>query len=552
VLLFVFLGSGAALSVRVVYLGVTERDFLQAEGDARSVRKETIPAMRGVISDRNGQALAVSTPVYAIWTDPSRAVFTDADLRRVADAIGEPFAALRERISGDRKREFVYLKRRASWEVREAVRALQVDHIYLQPEYRRYYPAAETAAHVVGMTDIDDRGQEGMEYAFERSLSGRHGSKVVLKDRRGNTVKDLDYLSAPSFGADLALSIDLNLQFIAYRELKSAVQSHRARSGSLVVADVATGEILALVNQPSYNPNDIKGYGEGMRNRAVTDAYEPGSTIKPFTAIAALESGRYTYHTPIDTSPGHIKVASKTIPDPVNYRVISLAQAVQKSSQVAFAKVALDLGQEAVYDVLLRAGLGEFIGTGLPGETMGHLSNAQLRYPVVRATLGFGYGLSVTPLQLTQAYMTIASLGHRVPLSIVKQERPVVRERVFDARLARDALGMMELVTAREGTAARAAVPGFRVAGKTGTVRRVGSDGYDDERHVAWFAGVVPVSNPRLVVVVAVEEPRAGVNSGGEVAAPVFHEVAKHSLRLLGVRPDADVLLARADRGERG
>ena len=552
VLVVVFIGCAVALAGRVVFLGVTEHEFLQREGDARSVRRETIPAMRGVITDRNGAALAVSTPVFAIWTDPSRAQFSDADLTRLADAIDESIAALSERISGNPDREFVYLKRRASLQIADAMRSLNIDHVYLQPEYRRYYPSAETAAHVVGMTDIDDRGQEGMEAAFDPSLRGRHGSKVVLKSRDGNTIRDLDYIAAPSYGEDLSLSIDLNLQFIAYRELKSAVQSHGAKSASLVMLDVATGEILALVNQPSFNPNDIKGYEAGMRNRAVTDAYEPGSTIKPFTAVAAIESGHYDSRTPIDTKPGYFWVGKKLIQDPVSRGVISFAQALQKSSQVAFAKVALELDQEAVYHVLQRAGLGEFLGTGLPGETMGLLSNAQLRYPVVRASFAYGYGLSVTPLQLAQAYLSLASLGYRMPLSIVRQDQPVSRKRVFDERVTREVLSMMELVTAQGGTAPKAAIPGFRVAGKTGTVRLVGRDGYDDERHIAWFAGVVPVSDPKLVVVVAVNEPSAGATGGGAVAAPVFHEVAKQSLRVLGVRPDKDVVLAKGPGSERG
>jgi cell division protein FtsI (penicillin-binding protein 3) len=552
VLVVMFVGAGIALGGRVVFLGVTEHEFLQQQGDARSVRKETIPAMRGVITDRNGQALAVSTPVFAIWTDPSRAQFEDADLLRLAEAIDEPFAALRERITGDTRREFVYLKRRATFEMTERLQTLAIDHVYFQPEYRRYYPSAETAAHVVGMTDIDDRGQEGTEFAFDQTLTGRHGSKVVLKDRNGATIRDIDYIAAPSYGRDLSLSIDLNLQFIAYRELKSAVQSHAAKSASLVMLDAQTGEILALVNQPSYNPNDIKGYADGMRNRAVTDAYEPGSTIKPFTAVAAIESGHYNRATPIDTNPGYFRVGNKLIEDPINRNVVSLAQALQKSSQVAFAKIALELDQEAVYDVLLRAGLGEYIGTGLPGETMGLLSNSQLRYPVVRTTFAYGYGLSVTPLQLAKAYLSLATFGEQMPISILKQDRPAPRKRVFDERIAREVLTMMELVTAKEGTASQAAIPGFRVAGKTGTARLVGRDGYDDERHIAWFAGVAPASKPKIVMIVAVIEPSAGLNGGGAVAAPVFHEVAKQSLRLLGVRPDQEIMLAKGSGPEQG
>jgi cell division protein FtsI (penicillin-binding protein 3) len=416
--------------------------------------------------------------------------------------------------------------------------ALRLPHLELRPEYRRYYPAAEIAAHVTGLTDIDDQGIEGVELAFERNLRGQPGAKIVLKDRRGNSIRDLDYLAPPRFGQDVSLSIDLRLQYIAYRELKSAVQVHKAESASLIMADAKTGEILALVNQPSYNPNDIAGQLAGMRNRAVTDSYEPGSTVKPFTALAALESDRYDTETVIDTSPGYFRVGGKLIQDPINRASLSLAQAIQKSSQVAIAKVALDLEEQAVFDVLARAGLGNFVSSGLPGEAMGRFSNSQLRYPVVRATLAYGYGLSVTPLQLTGAYLTLASGGKRIPLSILKQDRQTETEQVFDPEHVRQVLAMMELVTSQAGTASKAAVPGYRVAGKTGTARIVGKQGYDDERHVAWFAGMVPVSDPRLVMIVLVNEPRSGVNSGGGVAAPIFGRVAERSVRVLGIAGD--------------
>ena len=417
---------------------------------------------------------------------------------------------------------------------------MKVAHIYLQPEYRRYYPAAETTAHLVGVTNIDDEGIEGSEYAFERSLQGQHGAKVVLKDLHGDTIRDLDYVAAPAYGRDLTLSIDLRLQYIAYRELKSAVTSHEAASASLVMVDVRNGEVLALVNQPSYNPNDIAGQLKGMRNRAITDAFEPGSTVKPFTVLAALESGRYDARSSIDTSPGYFHIGQKMIQDPVNRGVIDLGDALKKSSQVAIAKLALDLPEEAVFDVLQRAGLGQYVGTGLPGESVGFLTDAQLRYPVVRATLAYGYGLSVTPLQLAQAYLTLATFGEKLPLSIVQtQAQRVVRERVFDRRFVRQVVQMLEGVTEPDGTAPGAAVPGYRVAGKTGTARIVGPGGYDDERHVAWFAGMAPATDPRFVIAVMINEPKAGLSGGGAVAAPVFGRVAQRSLRLLGVPQDA-------------
>ena len=533
-----FLLAVGALSTRVVFLGVTERDFLQQEGDARSIRRESIPALRGVIYDRNGDALAVSTPVYAVSTNPRKADFDQAQFAAMSKVLQVPQKQLERRVQAHSDKQFVYLKRHAGWDMSRRLDALRLPHLELRPEYRRYYPAAEIAAHVTGLTDIDDQGIEGIELAFERNLRGQPGAKIVLKDRRGNSIRDLDYLAPPRFGQDVSLSIDLRLQYIAYRELKSAVQVHKAESASLIMADAKTGEILALVNQPSYNPNDIAGQLAGMRNRAVTDSYEPGSTVKPFTALAALESDRYDTETVIDTSPGYFRVGGKLIQDPINRASLSLAQAIQKSSQVAIAKVALDLEEQAVFDVLARAGLGNFVSSGLPGEAMGRFSNSQLRYPVVRATLAYGYGLSVTPLQLTGAYLTLASGGKRIPLSILKQDRQTETEQVFDPEHVRQVLAMMELVTSQAGTASKAAVPGYRVAGKTGTARIVGKQGYDDERHVAWFAGMVPVSDPRLVMIVLVNEPRSGVNSGGGVAAPIFGRVAERSVRVLGIAGD--------------
>ena len=542
-----FLLVGVGLSVRVLYLGVTEREFLQQEGDERSVHKEVIPGMRGMIYDRNGEPLAVSTPVFAVTTNPRLAKFKELELQQIADALGLSKEAVRKKVEDNKDKGFLYLKRRLSWVKSNALKQLDISHLTLEPEYRRYYPAGEIASHVVGITDVDGKGIEGLESNFETSLRGHSGAKTVLRDRKKNSIRDLDYLSSPRYGEDLNLTIDLRLQFIAYRELKSAVNSHQAASGSLIMLDAKTGEILAMVNQPSFNPNSGDKQQNTMRNRAVVDAYEPGSTIKPFTALAALESGRYTPETMIDTAPGYFKVGNKLIEDPINRKSLSLGQSIQKSSQVAFAKLALDLEQDAVFDVLARAGLGNYVGVELPGEAYGKLSSAQLKYPVVRATLAYGYGLSVSPIQLAQAYLTLASHGMRLPISIVKSDVPNTGERVFEAQATKDVLTMMELVTAREGTAANAAVSGYRVAGKTGTARMIGANGYDDERHIAWFAGVAPVSDPKVVMIIVINEAKAGRSGGGKVAAPVFARVAERSLRLLGVGPDkVDVDLARA------
>ena len=543
----VFMAAVVTLSARVIFLAVTEREFLQDEGDRRALSETQIPGMRGLIYDRNGRALAVSTPVSAIVVNPSLLRLDPLQLTELARLLDLPASAVANRIAEHSQKQYLYLRRHLGAERSAAIQALRIDHLWLEREYRRFYPAGEVAAHVVGMTNIDDRGLEGLELSYDRLLQGRAGSKTVLRDRYGDIIRDIEYQGAAQFGQDMVLSLDLRLQYIAYRELKAAVATHQAVSGSLVMVDVSTGEILALVNQPSFNPNDISGYRNSMRNRVVTDAYEPGSTIKPFAALAALESGRYTPETPIDTAPGYFWIGKKMIQDPEDRKTLTLAQAIQKSSQVAIAKLALALGEDAVFDVLTRAGLGNPVGTGLPGEAIGFLSETELRYPLVRATLAYGYGLTVTPLQMASAYLTLARHGERLPLTITRRDRPLSVERIFDADLAESVLSMMELVTAQEGTASEASVDGYRVAGKTGTARLVGAQGYDDERHVAWFAGVAPVTNPKIVMVVVINEAKSGEIGGGRLAAPVFSRVAERSLRLLGIRPDqVDTRLAQA------
>ena len=533
-----FIGIAGALSVRVVYLGVTERDFLQEEGDKRSIYEKRLPAMRGMIYDRNGEALAVSTPVFAVAVNPLQFDANSVALQQLSKILDLDVESLRTLLSNNAHRGYLYLKRHVSWEHMDAIRQLRLAHLTLEPEYRRYYPAGESSAHVVGLTDIDDMGLEGIELTFENSLRGEAGSKTVLRDREGRIVDDLDYGRAPRFGADLHLSIDSRLQYIAYRELKSAVVGHGAKSGSLIMVDVKTGEILALVNQPSFNPNGPINQREPTRNRVVTDFYDPGSTIKPFTAMAALESGRYQSETMIETSPGYFWVDSKMIQDPVNLNTITLAEAIQKSSQVAIAKVALDLPRDAVFDVLQRSGLGDYVGTGLPGEVTGLFSNVGMQSRVSRTAMAYGYGFTVTPLQLASAYVALAGHGSRLPLSILKQDRVPEPQQVFDAEDAREVIAMMERVTQQGGTATNADIDDYRVAGKTGTARVLENGRYNDERHVAWFAGLAPVSDPRIVMVVLVNEPNTDRASGGKVAAPVFGRVAAHSLRLLGVRPD--------------
>ena len=540
-----FLAGCLALAGRVLHLTLMEKEFLKEQGDARTIREELIPAYRGLIYDRSGEPLAVSSPVVAVWTDPSQGRLAAADIERVAPLLERTPADIAALLEARKDKSFVYLRRRVSWSKAERIRALAIDGLQFQGEYRRYYPAAETAAHVVGVTNMDDLGLEGVELAFDEHLRGRHGRKLVQKDRLGNVIRDLDYVAAPRFGRDLSLGIDLRLQYFAYRTLKDAVVGSGAASGSVVILDARSGEILALANSPSYNPNEPLQAGfAGMRNRAVTDTYEPGSTIKPFAALAALETGAYQPETLVDTSPGYWAVRGKLIEDPVNYGDLTLAGVMHKSSQVGIAKVALTLPERAVFDALVRAGAGEFIGSGLPGETSATLDDSGLRSQIVRVTLAYGYGLSLSPLQLAQAYLTLANDGVRLPVSIVRRSRRPAGERVFDAGLAWQVLAMMEGVTGPRGTAPEARVAGYRVAGKTGTTRVVGGEGYTDKLHVALFAGVAPLSDPRIVMVVVVNQPQGAVISGGGVAGPVFSRVAERAMRLLGVSPDQGLLLA--------
>jgi len=536
--LVIFAAAALGLLGRLAFLNVTERAFLQQQGDARSLRVETLPAYRGIIFDRNGEPLAVSTPVMSAWLDPSETRLSSSEIIRVARILDLNADELAGRLSKARDREFVYVKRRVAPEAAARIVALGIEGIRFEREYRRYYPTGEATAHVVGITNVDDRGQEGAELAYDGELAGRDGRKRVLKDRRGNPIKDIEYLSAPRFGRDLALSLDLRLQFFAYRELKSAIEHNGARSGSLVLLDAQSGEILALANQPSFNPNDASHrVTEAMRNRAITDIYEPGSTVKPLTVLAALESRKFRSDSVIDTSPGYFRVGRKLIQDPLNRGMLSIGEVLAKSSQVGVAKIALALEERAVHDAFVRAGFGDFAGSGLPGEVCGALPG-ELRNPIVRATLAYGYGLAVTPLQLASGYLTLATGGIRLPVSVLRRDQPPSGERVFDADQVAQVIRMMEGVATIDGTAPKARVAGYRIAGKTGTARKVGSQGYDDARHVAFFAGLAPVEQPRLVLVVVINEPRGIASGGGEVAAPIFSRVMTRALRVLNVEPE--------------
>ena len=535
-----------AVCVRVVLLqGEDERRFLQREGDARTIRTLTVPASRGAIYDRRGEPLAVSTPVASVFANPRRTDPDDAAIADLARLLSLDEAALRERLRRNASRGFLYLKRQVDPLVAERVEALGIAGVALQPEYKRFYPAGEVAAHLVGLTDIDDVGLEGIELAWDEWLSGEPGAKRVIRDRRGRIVRDLGLLEAVEPGRDLSLSIDLRLQYLAYREVKAAMAQYGAESATVVVLDVATGEVLAMVNQPGYNPNaPVTGDLARLRNRAVTDSYEPGSTMKPLTVAAALESGAVDFDTRIDTNPGWIRVGDKVIEDPLNRGVMDLGQIIAKSSQVGISRIALALEDQALRDVFTRFGLGVTTGVGFPGEAAGRLPGAQRWREIERVTLGYGYGLLVTPLQIAQAYTVFAGDGRmRAPtlLRVDEDSVPAPSEQVLSPAIARGLTVMLEEVVREEGTAARAAIPGYRVAGKTGTARKLGADGYDDERHLTYFVGFAPVSAPRIAAVVLVNEPQVPRAGGGAVAAPVFSRVVAGALRLLSVPPDARV-----------
>ncbi|MDA8646020.1 penicillin-binding transpeptidase domain-containing protein [Porticoccaceae bacterium] len=526
-------------------------EFLQSQGDNRSIRTVSIPAHRGVITDRNGEPLAVSTPVTAIIANPQQIQSDDID--RLAKAMGLPVSQLRSRLQRYRNKSFMYLARQLPAE--EAKRILDLDIIGVsgQREYRRFYPAGEVTAQLVGVTNISDHGLEGVELAYDSWLSGELGTKKVIKDRAGRIINDISLIKSAKSGEDLRLSIDLRVQYAAYRALKKAVLKHNAKSGSVVVLDVQSGEVLAMVNQPSFNPNDRASLRQNaVRNRALTDLMEPGSTVKPFTILAALESGLFELDSVIETSPGYLKVDYKTFVDPVDYGQLNLAGVLKKSSQVGTTKLALAMDPQLTRDLFQRVGFGEVVGSGFPGETMGRLPAYQTWDPVTQATFAFGYGLNVSPLQLARAYMVLANNGIRKEVSLVAMESSPVGEQVVDPRVAKLVREMLRDASGLRGTGAKAMIDGYSVGGKTGTLHKVkAGGGYDENRYMSAFAGLSPLDNPRLVTVVVIDEPSQGDYFGGLVAAPVFSEVTGNALRLLQVTPDEineDSALASASR----
>ncbi|MGB8692063.1 MAG: penicillin-binding transpeptidase domain-containing protein [Steroidobacteraceae bacterium] len=539
-LLFALLAlAGVGLAGRAVQLQLLQHRFLAGQGAARFSRVAAIAAHRGTISDRFGEPLAVSTPVDSVWINPQQLAGNLEQLPRLARAMKVDSHELVRRVSTGMDREFMYVARGLQPNDARRVKTLGINGVNLTREYRRYYPAGEVAGHLLGFTDVDDVGQEGAELAYDHWLGGEDGAKRVIQDSQGRKVEDVESIRAVRPGGDLRMSVDLRIQYLAYRELKAAIRDNRARSGSVVVIDVRSGEVLAMVNQPAYNPNDRSQLNAAAyRNRAATDLFEPGSSIKPFFVAAGIASGRFTAGSIIDTSPGFVQVGAKTITDEHNLGAIPLATVLAKSSNVGMARLALALEPRQIWSTLSGFGFGQVTASGFPGESAGLLSNYSHWRTLNIATMSHGYGLSVTPLQLAQAYATLGALGVRRPVSLLRVDEPVVGERVLDGAVCAALLHLLESVITPEGTAPLAHIPGFRVAGKTGTAYKTEGSSYSQDRYVGIFGGVAPVSNPRLAAVVVIDEPSAGKHHGGEVAAPVFSAVLGGALRLMGVPPD--------------
>jgi len=530
----------SSLIARAVHLQVLDKDFLNHQADARHLRTETISAHRGTILDRHGEPLAISTPVDSIWVNPSQFASAISKIPQLAKVLDIRPETMMRRIARSMDKEFLYLKRHLNPSDAQRVMAMELPGINVQREYRRFYPASEVTGHLVGFTNIDDEGQEGLELAMNHWLEGEPGAKRVLKDRLGRSIENVESIRPPHHGKDLHASIDLRLQYLAYRTLKAAVKSYNARSGSVVILDIKTGEVLAMVNQPTYNPNDRSQFvAERYRNRAITDIFEPGSSIKPLIVAAALESGQYRPSSVIDTAPGYVTVGAKKIEDSRNLGRISLTTVLARSSNVGVTKLAMTLQPEQLWETMTEFGLGEITTSHFPGESAGMLSHYSNWRPISQATIAYGYGVSVTPLQLAQAYAAIGNDGVMQPVSLFAIEGPARGEQVISSETAHAVRRMLEEVVRPGGTGTKAAIDGYRVAGKTGTAWKFAKGGYSKDKYISIFAGLAPASDPRLATVVVIDEPSGELYYGSDVAAPVFANVMAESLRLLAVPPDA-------------
>jgi cell division protein FtsI (penicillin-binding protein 3) len=532
------LAGFAALVGRSLYLQGIHNDFLQKKGESRYERVIEIPATRGRITDRNGDVLAVSTPVKSVWAIPEDAQLAPAQMRDLARLLDMDVRELSRRLGADK--DFVFLKRQIPPDQADRIAALGLPGIHQQREYRRYYPVGDVTAHVLGFTGVEDVGQEGVELALEPQLAGKAGSRRVIKDRRGQIVEDVESIKAPVEGKDVTLALDGKIQYLAYSHLKQALADTRAKAGGIVVLDAKSGEVLALANLPTYNPNNrVKLAGAQLRNRAFTDTFEPGSTLKPFTAALGLEKGKFRADTPIQTAPGRLTIGSATISDAHPHGVLTLAQVIQKSSNVGISKVALSFPPAEMWTMLDSMGFGHPLKLGFPGEVGGRLRPAKSWRPIEQATMSYGHGISVTLIQLARAYLAFARDGDLLPLSLTRLDAaPAGGQSVFSPRTAQAVRAMLELAVQPGGTAPKAQIPGYRVAGKTGTAHKL-EGGVYAEKYVSSFVGFAPASDPRLIVAVMIDEPAGKVYYGGDVAAPVFAQVMAGSLRALGVAPDA-------------
>lgn len=540
IVVFILLIIVLGLIGRLINLTVINRQFLRNQGNARTIRTLNTPAHRGMILDRHGEPLAISTPVEAIWVDPAYFKPSQQQLSLLSHFLHIKPQTIHETALRGQLKEFVYLKRGLNPSLANQIKDLKIPGVFLQKEYHRYYPEGLVMAHVVGLTNVDDQGQEGLELAYNNWLEGQSGLKEVIKDRLGHVVADIRSIRQPKPGRDLQLSIDKRIQYVAFRELKAGIERYQADSGSVVVLDVKTGEILAMVNWPSYNPNDRLTVHDGhTRNRALTDLFEPGSTIKSFSMASVLASGRLTPNSQIDTSPGWMIVAGKRIMDEHNNGVMDLTKILQISSNMGMSKLVLSLPAENLWNTLNAVGFGQITQSGFPGERTGHLPNFKVWNPFVLATLSFGYGISVTALQLAQAYAVLAHGGIKMPTTFLKvQDKIPLGQQVMDKNIAREILNMLGSVLTKGGTAPLARVPGYRVIGKTGTVRIVGAQGYEKHHYNSIFIGIAPASHPRLVVAVILHDPKGRLYYGGYTAGPIFSHVMNNALHLLNIPPD--------------
>jgi len=535
------IGLGFCVMVgRALYIQVIGTDFYQRQGESRYARTLELPANRGRIIDRNGLILASSVPAPSIWAIPKDLEATPAQRRQLAKLLGMSVADLDKRLKDNPN--FVWLKRQVDEEVGEKVKALGLKGVHQVKEYKRKYPEGEAVAHVVGFTNVEDRGQEGIELAFQEELAGRNGTRRVIKDRLGRIVEDIGESVSPVDGQDIELSIDSKVQFFAYQRIRDAVAEHKAKAGSVVVLDVQTGEVLALANYPSYTPGDRRNLtGAQLRNRALTDTFEPGSTMKPFIAALALDTGRVRPHTVIDTSPGWMVVTGATIRDSHRYDALTVEQVIQKSSNIGVVKMAMQMPAREMWEMFTEIGIGQRPQLRFPGVVTGRLRPYKTWRPIEQATMSYGYGLSASLFQLAQAYTVFARDGELIPASLVKNPEPVSGIRVFSPQTARAVRKMLQMAAGPGGTAPKAQTVGYSVGGKTGTARKQEGKGYADRKYRSWFVGIAPIEQPRIVVAVMVDEPSNGKFYGGDVAAPVFSEVVQQTLRMMGVPPDMDV-----------